>query len=112
MDRKVITIIGSTRFRNDIKRDAWLLTRYQYLVLFAPFAKEEIPGLEAYRLELETQHFQKIRMANIVLVYNKDGYIGESTLEELNYAVTLEKEIIFLENPQGPKVKTLEDLLS
>jgi hypothetical protein len=83
INRQIITVLGSTKYRKQIIAWAWQKTKLEYLVLFAPFAKEEIPDVEAYRNELELQHFQKIRMADIVWVYNKDGYIGESTKLEI-----------------------------
>lgn len=95
--RTVITIIGSTKFRKEIITWAWEKTKDSYLILFAPFAKEEIQELEKYRDELEMQHEQKIMMADIVMVFNKGGYIGKQTKEELFFAESLNKEIIYLE---------------
>ena len=96
--RTVITIIGSTKYREEIKKLAWELTKKRFLVLFAPFAKEEIPELEQYRDELEIQHKQKIRMADMVFVYNKGDKLGEQTSEELRYAQNLNKPTMFLDN--------------
>ena len=44
-------------------------------------------------LGLTLDHFYKIRMADVVLVYNKDGYAGNSTSMEIGYAVALDKPI-------------------
>lgn len=96
-ERKIITIIGSTRFRERIRKLAWELTKEGLLVFFAPFNKEEILELENYREELEAQHFQKIRMADHIYVFNEGGYIGKSTLEELEYAKSLNKVIHYKE---------------
>ncbi len=93
----VMTILGSTKFRAEIRQFAWEQTKKHILVLFAPFAKEEIADVEQFRQELEIQHYQKIRMADIVFVYNKNGYIGTSTKEELLYANFLGKKIQYLE---------------
>ena len=65
--------------------------------MFAPFAKEDISDVESYREELESQHFQKIRMADIIMVFNEDHYIGKSTQLELDYAISLKKTIRYLE---------------
>jgi len=93
---KVITVLGSTKFRKEINEWAWEKTKKGYLVLTAPFAKEEIPELENYRVLLEGIHYQKIRICDIVFVFNKDLYIGESTNQEIQYAIELEKEIKYL----------------
>lgn len=96
-DRKIVTVIGSTKFRKEITEWALNHTRLHFLVLFAPFAKEEIPNLESIRDELEAQHFQKIRMADEIMVYNKDGYLGTSSVMELEYAKKLGKKITYYE---------------
>jgi hypothetical protein len=95
--RIVIIVLGSTKFRKEIVDWAWQMTKEHYLVLFAPFAKEEITDVEQYREELEIQHFQKIRMADIVWVFNKNGYIGNSTKREIEYAKNHYKLIKYLE---------------
>lgn len=44
---------------------------------------------------LESLHKQRIAMADAILVVNIDGYIGESTRKEIEYAKSLGKEIIY-----------------
>lgn len=44
-------------------------------------------------LGLTHDHFYKIRMADVVLVYNKDGYSGYSTSMEIGYSVALDKPV-------------------
>lgn len=102
-NRKIITVIGSSKFRNDIKDWAWQMTKICNLVLFAPFAKEVIDELEYHRKELELQHFQKIDMAGKIFVFNRNGYFGESMLKELNHAINKNKPIEYLE-PANIKV--------
>jgi len=47
-------------------------------------------------LGLTHDHFYKIKMADVVYIYNKDGYIGVSTTLELGYAMALGKIIYAL----------------
>jgi len=94
---EIITVLGSTRFRKEIEAWAWKMTKGGFMVLFAPFSKEDIPEVEDYRATLESIHFQKIRMADKVYVFNLDQYIGESTKLEIKYAEKLEKEIFYHE---------------
>lgn len=96
-NRAVVTVLGSTRFREDIRQWAWNETRIGKVVLFAPFAKEEVPGLEQHRDLLEEIHFQKIRMADEVFVFNKGGYVGDSTKKEIAYAEHIGKKVRYLE---------------
>lgn len=47
-------------------------------------------------LGLTHDHFYKIQMADVVFVYNKDGYVGNSTTLEIGYAVASGKPIYAL----------------
>lgn len=111
ISRKIITIIGSTKFRYQIKQFALALTKIQYHVLFSPFAKEEIPNLDAFREELEIQYFQKIRMADIVIVFDLDEYIGSTTQSELEYAKKIGKPIIFYSKIQDSWIEEKINML-
>ncbi len=44
-------------------------------------------------LGLTHDHFHKIRMADVVFVYNKDGYAGVSVTMEIAFAAALNKPI-------------------
>lgn len=93
----IVTIIGSTKFRKEIYQKAWEFTKNGFLVMYAPFAKEEISELEEYREILEKIHYEKIRLSDIVFVFNRNKYIGKSTQEELDFAKKLGKQIRYLE---------------
>jgi len=47
-------------------------------------------------LGLTHDHFYKIKMADVVFVFNKDGYSGNSTTLEIGCAVALGKPIYAL----------------
>src|SRR5690606_30668283 len=51
-------------------------------------------------LGLTHDHFYKIKMADVVFVYNKGGYIGNSTTMEIGYAVAMNKPIYALEEDE------------
>jgi nucleoside 2-deoxyribosyltransferase len=100
---KSVVICGSTRFKSDIKKFAAALIK-SGVVVYAPYlheGKEEWENLSGqYKkftaLGLTHDHFYKIRMADVVYIYNKDGYSGVSTTMELGYAVALGKPIYAL----------------
>ena len=48
--------------------------------------------------KLKEEHFKKIELSDAILVINKDNYIGESTRLEIEYAKSLNKEIIYYTN--------------
>jgi len=43
-------------------------------------------------------HLKKIDLSDKIFVVNKNGYIGESVKEEIEYAKSKNKEIEYLEN--------------
>lgn len=47
---------------------------------------------------LDDIHKRKIDMADAIYVINKDGYIGSSTRSEINYAIRIGKQVIFMED--------------
>ena len=52
-------------------------------------------------LGLTHNHFYKIKMADVVFVFNKDGYAGVSTTLEIGYAVAVNKPIYALAKDEG-----------
>jgi hypothetical protein len=53
--------------------------------------------LEQAKQKLEKLHFQKIDLADEILVVNVGGYVGESTTREINYARETKKHVRWLE---------------
>ena len=47
---------------------------------------------------LDDLHKVKISMSNLVFIINKNGYIGESTKSEIEYAEKAGKQIVYLED--------------
>ena len=47
---------------------------------------------------LDDMHKRKIDMADEIFVINVDGYIGESTKSEIEYAKSLGKKVNYLED--------------
>jgi hypothetical protein len=47
---------------------------------------------------LGREHYKKIEISDAIFVVNKDGYIGNSTKNEIELAKKLNKEIIYMEN--------------
>lgn len=100
---KSVVLCGSRRFKPQIVKFAKDLNKLG-VVVFAPYlheGKDEWEKLsEQYKhftaLGLTHDHFYKIRMADVVYLYNKDGYSGNSTTMELGYAVALGKPIYAL----------------
>lgn len=101
----IITICGSTKFKNEIEKTAHDLTLQGHIVL-APCVyhhadEEELTAEELIRLE--NLHKQKINMSDAIFVVNVNQYIGESTYGEIDWAEKMKKEIYFLETPEVEK---------
>jgi len=97
----VITICGSTRFKDEILTAARNLTLDDHIVLmpnlFEHADNEELT--QEQKIRLDNLHKMKINMSDAIFVVNKDGYIGESTFGEIDWAVRNKKELYFLVNP-------------
>lgn len=97
---KSVVICGSKRFKPEIVKFAKALMK-KNIVVHAPFlhkGKDEWNELsQDYKnfvaLGLTLDHFYKIQMADVVYIFNKDGYAGVSTSMELGYSVAMGKTI-------------------
>ena len=53
---------------------------------------------ENTKIMLDDMHKRKIDLADEIFVINKNGYIGENTRSEIEYAIATGKEISYLED--------------
>lgn len=99
---KVMTLCGSTRFKEQFLEAQKRLTLAGNIVisvgLFGHSGDDEV-WTEGTKEMLDDMHKRKIDMADSIYVINVDGYIGESTRSEIEYARINGKEILYLENP-------------
>ena len=97
---KVITLCGSTRFRDAFMEAQKRLTLEGNIVisvgLFGHAGDDEVwkPGTKEM---LDDMHKRKIDMADEIHVINVGGYIGESTRSEIAYATAAGKKVNYLE---------------
>lgn len=98
---KVITLCGSTRFKEQFLETQKLLTLKGNIVisvgLFGHSGDDEI-WTEGARQMLDDMHKRKIDMADEIFVINVNGYIGSSTKSEIEYALKTGKKVSYLEN--------------
>ena len=95
----VITLCGSTRFKNEFFEVQKRLTLEGNIVLnLGVFSQVDDIALTSEQIcMLKEMHRQKIRMSDAIYVINVDGYIGEGTKDEIAYAKSLGKRILYLE---------------
>ena len=105
---KVITLCGSTRFKDEFLKVQKDLTLQGNIVisvgLFGHSGDSEVwenmdkGTLTKTKEMLDDMHKRKIDMADEIFVINVDGYIGESTKSEIEYAKSLGKKVNYLED--------------
>lgn len=104
---KVITLCGSTRFKDEFMEAQKRLTLEGNIVisvgLFGHAGDAEVwenmdeGTLTKTKEMLDDMHKRKIDMADEIYVINVGGYIGSSTKSEIEYAKATEKGIRYLE---------------
>ena len=98
---KVITLCGSTRFKDEFLEAQKRLTLEGNVVisvgLFGHSGDNEV-WTEGVKDMLDRQHLAKIDLADEIFVVNVGGYIGDSTRREIAYAGYKGKSISYLES--------------
>jgi hypothetical protein len=114
---RVVCLCGSTRFYEEFQRANFRETMLGRIVLSVGFFANS-PGRMVHehgegvgitpeeKVLLDELHKRKIDLADEVLVLNVNGYVGDSTRSEIEYAAANQKPIRWLESassdPNGP----------
>jgi hypothetical protein len=103
----VICLCGSTKFADVFREQEAKLTLEGYIVLSigvgrtAPdggnLGDPDSPTTRRTKAKLDVLHLRKIDLADTVYVLNVNGYIGESTEREIEYAISTGKNVAYLE---------------
>lgn len=97
---KIITLCGSTRFKEQYLEAQKRLTLEGNIVisvgLFGHSGDDEV-WTEGTKAMLDDMHKRKIDLADEIFVVNVDGYIGESTRSEIEYAKANGKVVKYME---------------
>lgn len=104
---KIITLCGSTRFKEDFLRVQKELTLKGNIVisvgLFGHSGDNEVwenmseGALTKTKIMLDDMHKRRIDLSDEIFVINKNGYIGESTRSEIEYAIKTGKKVNYME---------------
>ena len=96
---KVITLCGSTKFKEDFERVNRELTLAGNIVIsVGAFGHSGDSFTDDQKVMLDDIHKRKIDMADAIYVINKGGYVGESTKSEIKYALEHGKAVMFMES--------------
>lgn len=97
---KVITLCGSTKFKDDFLKEQKRLTLEGNIVisvgLFGHSGDNEAMDIKTKEM-LDDMHKRKIDMADEIFVINKNKYIGSSTKSEIEYALKNNKIVKYME---------------
>lgn len=96
---QIITLCGSGKFKS-IFKDVEIKLSLEGNLVFSPFIfnfpDTSILTPEIHEI-LDKVHREKINISDIIYIINKDGYIGNDTNEEIEYARSIGKKIMYLE---------------
>lgn len=95
---KIITVCGSLKFFREMIEIAEKVELQGNVVLMPIYnparpSKDDFTEKEAKMLD--KIHKERIKISDSILVVNVDNYIGSSTKSEIEYAKSLNKEIIY-----------------
>jgi len=101
---KVICLCGSTRFFKEFQEINYQETMKGNIILsvgFYPHFTEQAHGqnigiTDEQKIMLDELHKRKIDLADEIFVINVGGYIGESTRNEIEYAMKHHKKVSYL----------------
>ena len=98
-NRIKVTLCGSTKFKNQFYKYNYIFTMRGEIVLmpgcFAHY--DNITITDEEKINLDLLHKDKILESDYIFVINQDGYIGESTKSEIEFAILNNKNVIYME---------------
>jgi len=104
---KTITLCGSTKFKDEFIAEQKRLTLEGNIVisvgLFGHSGDDEVWS-DSTKEMLDDMHKRKIDMADEIFVINVGGYIGQSTMSEIEYAIKTNKPVNYFEPEKSERV--------
>lgn len=99
---KVVCLCGSTKFKTEYAFWNRQFTLDGYVVLsvgfFSHADEEDVDA--TVKAELDQLHLHKIDLADEVGIVSVDGYVGQSTQAEIDYALSRGKPVSYLERSE------------
>jgi len=106
---RAVCLVGSThpKWKDRYREAETELTKAGYVVLSVVWFKDQLPNFEQHRDLLERIHFQKIRLADAVVLIHKDA-VGKHTTMEMTFAKEIGIPVFTYTKEIMEKLKVLE----
>lgn len=104
---QIVTLCGSTRFVDEFNRFRQYFTLKGMIVLSIEIVTTQQRDEDPQHVNrpnkemLDRLHLEKIKISDSIFVINKGGYIGESTLKEIEFAQAIRLPIEYMEEVDG-----------
>ena len=100
---KVITLCGSTRFKETFLEVERLLSYKEYIVISVGIYQhtdkaDKVLMTPKVKEMQDDMHICKIDMSDAIYVIDVDGYIGSSTKSQIEYAKACNKPVYYYSN--------------
>lgn len=99
----IITLCGSARFEHEFHDWNKRLSLRGHVVIGLSRYPSQEGSKDWYtpeqKVTLDLVHLRKINVADAVLVINVDGYVGDSTRREIEWARMCGKDVYFMDEP-------------
>ncbi len=100
MKHKIVALCGSFRFWDRMQEVAEQLALERGWVVLPPIPHVLPRDLtDEEKRRLGEQHLARIALCDAIFVVNVDGYIGDAVKREIEYAASLNKEILYENDP-------------
>jgi DNA-binding transcriptional regulator/RsmH inhibitor MraZ len=101
---KIITLCGSTKFKNEFELVNEKLTLLGHIVLSVGVFvhSKQIKIDSKQKVMLDQLHKKKIDLSDEIFVIDVNNYIGSSTKNEINYAIANKKKVNFYSDTNNP----------
>ena len=96
---KIITLCGSTKFKQQFDKVNMELTLLNKIILQPGcyVHTDNIQITDFQKEQLDKLHKEKIDLSDCIYVINVNKYIGDSTKSEIEYAIKNNKSVFYLE---------------
>lgn len=104
---KIITVCGSLKFYKEmmeITEKIELQGNCMLVPIYNPSKSSKDDFTEDEALILDKMHKERIKLSDAILVVNINNYIGSSTKSEIEFAKSLNKEIIYYTDIMDKKI--------